>query len=131
MSQKVNSLDEAEKKEIKNHIESISATLGMDAYESYGSNPEQKKLKQLLGMCCDCDNLSYCATEFGNIHAVCTMFNFKMSGQNRIVECNEHSPKNVLSLSEMYSIATLIDVEKEHSVGFTAQVKSKKDIKDK
>ena len=126
MSQKLSTLEDSERKDIEKEVSSVSSGLGLDAYESYGSTPEQKKLKELIGMCCDCRNLNYCATEFGNVCAICSAFEFKLSGQNRIVECNLHSPKNVMTLSEMFTIATLIDAEKENKVGFTANVKSKR-----
>jgi hypothetical protein len=125
MSQKMSTLDKKERNNIEDELGSKAAAMGMDMYESYGSSPEQKKLKELVGMCFNCNNLSYCASEFATVFAKCEAFNFKLSGQNRIVECNLHSPKGVLSLNEMYSIATLIDPEKENKVGFTAKPKSK------
>lgn len=126
MSQKISSLDRDERNKIKDAVDSAASSLGMDRYESYGSTPEQKKLKELVGMCCNCGNLNYCATEFGTVHAICCMFQFKLSGQNRIVECNLHSPKNALSLEEMYALATIIDTKEENKAGFTANPKSKK-----
>lgn len=126
MSQKVSNLESEERERIKEHIEGVSTSLGMNAHESYGSSPEQRKLKELLGMCSNCQSLSYCSTEFGNVHAVCTAFVLKLNGQNRIVECNLYEPRNVLSLNEMYSMAILIDPDKENNVGFTAKIKSKK-----
>lgn len=128
MSQKLSDIDTEERKSIENEIYSKSQALGMDAYESYGKD-SQTGLKALLGMCAGCKNLNYCKTEFGNVHAICGMFDFKLSGKNRIEECNLYAPKNVLSLNEMYSIAWLIDGDTNKEVkGFVGdRSKRKKD----
>lgn len=108
MAQKFSTVDKEERQAIENELESKSQSLGMDSYESYGTDA-QTGLKALVGMCANCKNLSYCKTEFGIVHAICGQFEFKFSGKNRITECNLHAPRNVLSLQEMYSIAYLID----------------------
>lgn len=115
MAEKFSNIDKEERRSIENELESKSQALGMDSFESYGTEA-QTGLKALLGMCANCKNLNYCKTEFGNVHAVCAMFDFKLSGKNRITECNLHSPKNVLTLTEMYSIAYLIDPNKDKKV---------------
>jgi len=125
MSEKISNLEEEEQNKILSQIEGASNAMGMRAYEVYGSSPGQKKLKDLLGMCHNCDYLSYCETEFGNVIANCTTFKIRLSGQNRIKECNMHCPRNKMSLQEMYAIATLIDVRKNVDLGFTANVKNK------
>jgi hypothetical protein len=108
MAQKFSTVDKEERKTIEDELDSKSQALGMDSFESYG-NDSHTGMKALVGMCYNCKNLNYCKTEFGNVHAVCGMFDFKFSGKNRITECNLHTPKNVLSLQEMYNIAWLID----------------------
>jgi hypothetical protein len=128
MAQKFSSVDKDERKAIEDELESKSQALGMDSYETYG-NDAQTGLKELIGMCYNCKNLHYCKSEYGNVHAVCSMFEFKLSGQNRIVECNLHAPKHVLSLNEMYNIAYLIDPDTDKKVkGFvdTNKVKGNK-----
>ena len=50
MSKKVSELDSSEKKIIEDQMESISAQMGMDAWESYGTN-EQKILQDQIGIC--------------------------------------------------------------------------------
>jgi hypothetical protein len=125
MAQKFSTVDRDERKAIEDELESKSQSLGMEAYEAYG-NDIQTGLKTLVGMCHDCKNLNYCKTEFGTVFAICTMFEFKFSGKNRITECNIYSPKNVLSLNEMYSIAWLIDVDTNKKVkGFVPPEKKK------
>lgn len=115
MAQKLADVDKEQRIAIEDELVSKSQVLGMDSYESYGTDA-QTGLKALLGMCATCKNLNYCKTEFGNVHAVCAMFDFKLSGKNRITECNLHNPKNVLSLQEMYSIAYLIDADTNKKV---------------
>lgn len=120
MGRKLSDIEDGERKAIENELEAVSSKLGMDAWESYGTN-KQKILNDQIGMCSSCRNLQYCKTEFGNIWAKCSEFEIKLNGQNRITECNEHSPRNVLSLSEMYSIAYLIDISKEKVEGFISK----------
>jgi hypothetical protein len=108
MSQKLSDLAKEERKIIEEHLEGISSSLGMDVWESYSANG-MTGLKELVGMCHNCKNLNYCKTEFNTVHAICSAFEFKLTGQNRITECNLHSPKGVLTLNEMYAMAYLID----------------------
>jgi hypothetical protein len=123
MAEKFSNVDKDQRRAIEEELDSKSQALGMDSYESYGSDA-QTGLKALVGMCYNCKNLNYCRTEFGNVHAICTMFEFKFSGKNRITECNLHTPKNVLSLQEMYSIAYLIDPDTNKKVkGFVGNKK--------
>lgn len=123
MAQKFSNVDKDERHAIEEELTSKSQALGMDSYESYGTKT-QTGLRDFLGMCADCKNLNYCKTEFGTVHAICAMFDFKLSGKNRIVECSLHAPKNVLSLNEMYSIAYLIDVDEGKKMkGFTGKIK--------
>lgn len=127
MAEKFSNVDKSQRKAIEDELESKSQALGMDSYETYGTDA-QTGLKALVGMCYDCKSLSYCRTEFGNVHAVCGQFEFKFSGKNRISECNLHSPKNVLSLQEMYAIAYLIDPDTNKKVnGFVGQPKKNLD----
>lgn len=123
MAQKLSDVEKEERTSIEDELTSKSQSLGMDSWESYGTNA-QTGLKALLGMCAVCKNLNYCKTEFGTVHAICGMFEFKLSGKNRIVECNVHQPKNVLTLNEMYAIAYLIDVnEGKPTKGFIGKIR--------
>ncbi len=117
MSRKFSNLDTVEKKDIENQLESLSSAMGMDAWEVYVSR-EGSLLQDQIGICYNCKNLNYCRTEFGTVFAKCSEFEFRMNGQNRIEECNLHSPKNALSLNEMYAMAYLIDPSEEKVEGF-------------
>jgi len=121
MARKFSDIEEEEKKSLENELYSKSQAIGMDAYESYG-NDIQTGLKALLGMCANCKNLNYCKTEFGTVYAICSQFEYRLTGKNRITECNLHSPMGVLSLSEMYAIAYLIDPNKDKKIeGFISK----------
>jgi len=121
MSKKLSDLDKEEKRNLKEELEGISSSMGMEPWESY-SNMGSSALKEAIGICFNCKNLNYCKTEFLNVHAVCTEFDFRLSGQNRITECNVHSPKGVLSLQEMYAMAYIIDDNEEKKVkGFVTK----------
>lgn len=115
MAQKVSDLEQDEKHKIQEELEGRSSSMGMDSWESYGSGA-QTGLKELIGMCYNCKYLLYCKTEYGNVLAKCSELEMRLSGQNRITECNLHAPKYAMSLNEMYSIAWLIDADTNKKV---------------
>lgn len=117
MSKKLADLEKTEKRNIEEQLESISSSMGMDVWEVYTQNGSVI-LQDLIGICYNCKNLNYCKTEFNSVHAVCTTFETKLSGQNRIVECNVHAPRGVMTLNDMYAIAYLIDPAEEKVEGF-------------
>jgi hypothetical protein len=53
-------------------------------------------------------------------------FKIKLTGQNRITECNLHSPMRMLTLEEMYSIAYLIESDNSIIKGFISNDKKLK-----
>lgn len=131
MSKKFSDLENSEKQQIEHQLESLSTEIGLDPYESHGTK-DNNVLKNQIGMCYNCKFLQYCRTEFGNVFAKCSELEFKLSGQNRIEECNIHSPKNVLSLSEMYNMAYLIEASEGNVGGFiTTEKKYMKEEKER
>ena len=114
--QKLNELNDERKHEITEHLEAASSALGFDSWE--GSNGDFKLLEDQIGMCHNCKNLSYCKTEFGSVLARCDAFEIRLSGQNRMTECNLHAPRGILSLNEMYAMAVLIDADEPEVKGF-------------
>ena len=121
MGRKFSDLDNDSRKLIEEELDSKSSSLGMDSWESYSKNEAMKKMKDEIGICYDCKYLNYCKSEFGKVHAVCSNFEAKLSGQNRIVECNCHSPRNMLSLTEMYSMAYIIEPDEVKTEGFISK----------
>jgi len=116
MTRKLSDLVKDERNIVEEHLESASVRLGLDSYESHGSNTNI--LKDAIGICHNCKYFSFCRTEFGNINAICERFECRLNGQNRIVECSLHSPRNVMTLNEMYSMAYLIETKDEKVEGF-------------
>jgi hypothetical protein len=114
---KISDLEGKEKTNMEELLESKSTELGVDSYEGH-SGGDYKLLKDLIGICYNCKSLNYCKTEFQNVYARCGHYEMILHGQNRIVECNNHTPRGVLSLTEMYSLATLIDLDKPMVKGF-------------
>lgn len=113
---KISELESSDREAIEDELESKATELGLDTYDSYSKKGEMKVLSDMIGICASCKSLSYCSTEFGNVFATCGHFEMRLSGQNRITECNCHNQRGVLSLNEMQSIATLIDPDKEPSI---------------
>ncbi len=117
MSRKLADMEKTERRSVEDNLEAASANLGMDSYESHGVS-RKNALEDLIGMCFNCKTLCYCKSEFGKVHAYCERYEIKLTGQNRIIECNMHSPRNVLSLQEMYAIAYLIEPSDKKIKGF-------------
>lgn len=118
MAKKIADLDTDHRRNVEEQLETVSSTLGMEAWESQG-NGRSGILQDLIGICYNCKNLLYCKTEFGNVFAKCGEYEIKLTGQNRMVECNSHSPMHVMTLQEMWSIAYIIDPDEKKITGFT------------
>ena len=118
---KISDLDENAKKNVENLLDLKSNELGFDSYEPTSSGGSYKALKDMIGICFNCKSFSYCKTEFQNVFAKCLYYEIRLSGQNRIVECNNHTPRGILPLSDMQEIAILIDVNKPVTRGFISK----------
>ena len=123
MGKKFSELDDSIKKNIEDELETKSQSMGMTSFESYGTGEQSSLLKDQVGLCADCKGLNYCKSEFGTVLAKCEFFSIRLSGQNKVTECNLHSPRNALSLNEMYAIAYLIDPSEEKVDGFISRDK--------
>lgn len=102
-------LGEKEKENIENELESKAIRLGL---KFWSNDRHGDLLKDKIGLCSNCKDFTYCKTEFGNIYAKCSTFDIRMSGQNKITECNMFDQKGTLTLSDMYNIAIVIDIPK-------------------
>lgn len=129
---KLSDLEDNERRSIEGELEAKSSSMGIDYYEVLNDNSDYQFLKDAVGICYNCKNLHYCRSEFAGhdkVFARCSLFDLRLSGQNRITECNCHTPRKVLSLEEMYAMATLIDVDKGEVKGFISddpKLRSKK-----
>lgn len=118
MTKKFSDLENDEKRNMEDQLETIASSLGMESWNAHG-NGKKSYLEEAIGICYNCRNLLYCRTEFGNVFAKCEEYDIRLNGQNRIVECNSHSPIHTMTLQEMYSIAYLIDLDEKKIKGFT------------
>lgn len=120
---KLSDLESGDRRNLEEELESKAAGMGLDCYDSYDSNTNQNYLKDAVGICYNCKQLHYCRAEFAGhdkVFAKCSLFDMRLSGQNRITECNCHNARKILSLTEMYAIATLIEVDKQEIKGFVS-----------
>ncbi len=69
-----------------------------------------------FGLCKTCYNFSAAATQYEIIGARCSELEIKLNASNPITECTAYNRKNELSIKDMISMATMIDVKR--SVGF-------------
>ena len=112
-------LDGDEKDKIGDLLEVRSIELGLDKWES--PSTRIGGLKDMIGICSNCQSMRYCKTEFGNVRAICWEFKINLHGQDKVIECNEHTARGSMSLRDMETIATIIDVDKSEIKGFISR----------
>lgn len=83
-------------------------------------------LENVVGICATCNHYEYAVND---MHMVVVSYcsNYRTSiRKTRIEECSNHTPKGVMSLHDMYQVATLIDVDanEEKTAGFTRSLKT-------
>ena len=117
---KISELEGDQKSKTTDDIDAAGELLGLDSWSSYNRSNSQSWLDEFVGICSTCKRLSWSRKEFGGIIAVCNSFETKLSGKERMVECNEHERIGTLSLSGMWEIATLIDTPRRQA-GFTSK----------
>ena len=119
---KLTDLEGDERRAIEDELEAKASGMGMCQYDSYDNlDGHQQNLKNSIGICYNCKNLHYCRSEFAGhdkVFARCDLFKLTLSGQHRVTECNCHNAKKILTLTEMYAMATLIDTVKDEVKGF-------------
>ena len=118
---KLSDLEQNDRLNIQEELHAKSSSMGFDSWSVLDDNSDKNFLKEAVGICHNCKNLHYCRSEFAGhdkVFAKCELFDMRLSGQNRITECNCYSPRKVLTLEEMYAMATLIDPEEDEIKGF-------------
>jgi hypothetical protein len=90
-----------------------------DSWDQPKSLSNYQALKEVVGICYNCEHLIYCKSQYGNVVAKCQVFELWLRGKDRIVDCNEHSERGSLNLRDMASMAVLIDPHKKEVKGFT------------
>jgi len=118
---KLSDLESKERNNIEEELSAKATSMGMDSWDAAQGNTDESFLKDSVGMCWDCKSLYYCRAEYAGhdrVYASCALFQIKLSGNHRITECNCHASKSLLSLEEMYAMATLIEVSDKRTKGF-------------
>lgn len=118
---KLNDLESGVRNKIEEELTAKSSAMGIDSYDTLNDNADYGFLKDAVGMCHNCKNLHYCRSEFAGhdrVFAKCDLFDMRLSGQHRVTECNCYAPRKILSLEEMYAMATLIDADNDKVKGF-------------
>ena len=118
---KLSDLEQDDRRSIEEELTAKSSSMGFDSWDTLDDNSDKNFLKEAVGMCHNCKQLHYCRSEFAGhdkVFARCSLFEMMLSGQNRVTECNCYSPRKILTLEEMYAMATLIDPDKEGVKGF-------------
>jgi hypothetical protein len=112
-------LDENEQEKVGDLLEVRSIELGLDKWETQSGRVSS--LKDVIGICYNCQHMIYCKSEFENVYAICHIFKVRLNGQDKITECNEHSPRGQMSLRDMEMIATLIETDEGAIKGFISR----------
>ena len=116
---KISTLDKEKKTGIENEVESVAGALGLGDMWTLPGDSERRDtgLKQMVGLCSDCSNLDYCKSEYGTVHAHCSEYNIKLTGNHRIKECTKYSRRGQMTLADALRMAYLIDIDKRE-IGF-------------
>ena len=120
---RLSDLEGEDRRRIEEELEAKSSGMGFSAWETVNDG-DSNFLKEHIGICHNCKNLQYCRAEFAghdSVYARCNELEIRISGQKRITECNCYSPRKMLTLTEMYAMATLIDPAKPEIKGFISR----------
>jgi len=74
-----------------------------------------------FGICWNCTRFWFTKTKYGKETAICARYDkedLPLSSSDPVIECSEHVNKFALSVSVMWSMATLIEVEEPRRAGF-------------
>jgi hypothetical protein len=116
MPKLVSDLNDDDREKLDNKLDAIIKKIGIDEYSTRnGQRPSW--LEEFVGICSTCKNLDWAKKEFGGVLAYCNYFTVKMSGRERIIECNHHERVGTMTLNDMKEMAILIDPP-ERQIGF-------------
>jgi hypothetical protein len=114
---KISELGKKEKQNMEDFLETKATEIGLSMY-SAGGEEISRSLENEIGICCKCKNLRYAKGEFTTVLAMCSSFDIRLNGRDRIAECTDYSERGRLTLQEMYAMAYLIDMDKKEIKGF-------------
>ena len=101
---KLTDLESKELNQERDKIETSGESLGIDTYEA-GKGRVISRDTDIYGLCKDCRYFKYVRYEFIGQRALCDRFDTRLSGSQRIVECNEFDERGKMSLQQMMDIA--------------------------
>jgi hypothetical protein len=107
MAEKMNALSEDDRTAVEDEVECATVAIGLNTYSNRDGSTI---LEDQIGICHNCKRLQFCESEFGSVIARCETFDGRLSGNNRITKCNQHSTRGSMPVSDMFNIATLIEV---------------------
>ncbi len=128
MSDKISDMEEKERTALDNQIRRAAAPLIDDEYTS--RIHERPKLLEQYGLCATCIDIAFVATEFRIRLAACESHvssvhgDFLLHSEDPITECTHYNERGRLSLRDMTSIATIIEINPKPAVGFKPKEKS-------
>ena len=123
MSKKLKDFEHEERDTIEDELTAATTALGMCAYSHKDGGT---MLEDQIGICHNCQDLEFCESEFGNVLAYCSSFKVRLFGQNRITKCNQHSTRGSMEVSDMFAIATIIELGEKKIHGFVGDQSKKR-----
>lgn len=114
---KFNDLEKKDRDNLREVIDISASLAGQESWNTKTPHVKYSDLKSRLGICHDCIHLAYCRTEFGTIYAKCTELEIIFNANDRMTECNVYSRRGQMSLDDMLSLATIIEIKKRE-IGF-------------
>lgn len=88
-----------------------------------GEVEARSKLAQ-FGICWNCLHMRYTCTKYGKESCLCERYDKPdrpLSAADPVMECNFHSDKFAMSLSQMWMMATLINTNEPRVAGFVTE----------
>ena len=125
MSKKVTDLEDKEQAALQNDIRRAAIPFMDDEYSEKAY--ERPKLLEVYGICSTCSQIAFVSTEFRIRLAACEAHHSNVHGEfllhsgEPVTECTHYNERGRLGLSDMASMAILIEVNPKPAVGFRKQ----------
>lgn len=104
----ISDLKEDEREALGDRLDALGEVLGLEAYNTRTVS-NTSWLEEYVGVCHNCTRLAWSRREFGGVFAFCDRFESRLSGVERILDCNQHERVGTMCLNDMKDIAILID----------------------
>jgi len=109
-------LSDDDREKLDSKLDAVVEEIGINEYSARdGQKPSW--LEEFVGVCSTCKSLDWAKKEFGGVLAFCNSFEVKLSGKERIIQCNRHERVGTMTLNDMKEMAVLIDPP-ERQIGF-------------